>query len=211
MKYIFAICISFLFISCTVRGPAPIYNIKTDSETFNGVGQSTSYSLFNFFKWGDASLTDALREGSIVKVHHIDYESSDFIGIFQSYSTLVYGQKADSHGTEDDNRRVIDSMINKENTSEISYDENRKALPDSLADTFRSKFRNKEGQLKIYWNKIVFLSNFDTVVIQPDNIKNIKPCSTELCFSIILTFNGVDESIGKAYDLIKKILKRQER
>jgi hypothetical protein len=82
-----------LTINCALRGPAPCYNIATTAEKYDDIGKATSYSFLSIFTWGDASLQAALKNGNILKVHHIDNENFNFLGIFGSYTTVIYGEK----------------------------------------------------------------------------------------------------------------------
>jgi TRL-like protein family len=211
-----AFLIFILFLSCTVRSPAPIFNIKTDAEYFNTMGQSSSYRFIGIFAWGDASLTEALRDGGIVKVHHIDNEIYNFLGIYQRYSTIVYGTKSSMEFDTIRNQKEIDSLIRNDCSKDAIKAVNTNIASDYLYQTFKSKFKNKEGFLDIYRNKIIFHSNSDTIDIFIKDIKELKPSWTELCYSIkfkedsIATFCGIDNSFGESFEQIKKAMKRHQ-
>jgi len=41
---------------------------------------------------GDASISAAMSNGGIKKVHHVDNEFTSFLGVFAEYKTTVYGE-----------------------------------------------------------------------------------------------------------------------
>ena len=41
---------------------------------------------------GDASLNAAARDGGISKVHHVDYEYFNILGVYAKSTTVVYGE-----------------------------------------------------------------------------------------------------------------------
>ncbi len=41
---------------------------------------------------GDASIGAAMRNGGITKVHHVDTQVKNILGIYAEYTTVVYGE-----------------------------------------------------------------------------------------------------------------------
>ncbi|HEY7647432.1 MAG TPA: TRL-like family protein [Methylomirabilota bacterium] len=41
---------------------------------------------------GDASIAAAMKNGGITKVHHVDNETTNILGIYAKYVTIVYGE-----------------------------------------------------------------------------------------------------------------------
>ncbi len=41
--------------------------------------------------YGDASISTAMKEGNITRVHHVDCEVLNVIGVYARYQTIVYG------------------------------------------------------------------------------------------------------------------------
>lgn len=41
---------------------------------------------------GDASIETAMKNGGITKVHHVDSQVKNILGIFAQYTTVVYGE-----------------------------------------------------------------------------------------------------------------------
>jgi hypothetical protein len=44
------------------------------------------------FATGDASISAAMRNGGITQIHHVDHETSSFLGVYAKYITIVYGE-----------------------------------------------------------------------------------------------------------------------
>lgn len=45
-----------------------------------------------FIAMGDASISKAMENGGITKIHHIDHESLSVLGIYSKYRIIVYGE-----------------------------------------------------------------------------------------------------------------------
>ena len=56
------------------------------------VGTSTCTSVLTLFAWGDASIDAAMKNGGITKVHHVDWDVSNVLGIIGTYKLTVYGE-----------------------------------------------------------------------------------------------------------------------
>ena len=41
---------------------------------------------------GDASIETAMKNGGITKVHHVDSQVKNILGIYAEYTTVVYGE-----------------------------------------------------------------------------------------------------------------------
>jgi hypothetical protein len=54
-------------------------------------GEANSVSILGLFAFGDCSISTAARNGSIKTVNHADYSYLNVLGIYQSYTTIVYG------------------------------------------------------------------------------------------------------------------------
>jgi hypothetical protein len=42
--------------------------------------------------YGDASISTAMKQAGITKVHHVDNETFNVLGIYAKYKTVVYGE-----------------------------------------------------------------------------------------------------------------------
>lgn len=54
-------------------------------------GTATATGIICFVE-GDASLTAAMENGGITKVHHVDYKVKSILGIVASTTTIVWGE-----------------------------------------------------------------------------------------------------------------------
>jgi hypothetical protein len=41
---------------------------------------------------GDASISAAAQNGGITRIHHVDHETMNILGIYAKYTTIVYGE-----------------------------------------------------------------------------------------------------------------------
>ncbi|MBC8371836.1 MAG: hypothetical protein H8E25_17675 [Planctomycetes bacterium] len=56
-------------------------------------GDSSVTSFLGLFAFGDSSIMAAAANGGIRKIHHVDYEVFNFLGIIACQKTIVYGEK----------------------------------------------------------------------------------------------------------------------
>ena len=71
-----------------VQGPV----VATGAPNSSQVGTASCYSLFGLIGVGDASIQSAARNGSITKIHHVDFESTSFLGVYARFTVKVYGE-----------------------------------------------------------------------------------------------------------------------
>ncbi len=55
------------------------------------VGRSEAWGIL-IFATGDASISAAMRNGGVTRVHHVDNETMNILGIYAKYTTIVYGE-----------------------------------------------------------------------------------------------------------------------
>lgn len=55
-------------------------------------GEASLENILGLVIVGDASIAAAADEGGITKVHHIDYNYRNILGIYAKYTTIVYGE-----------------------------------------------------------------------------------------------------------------------
>ncbi len=75
-------------ITNEVKGPVGGVDNSVKPEK-TGVAQAKSIV---FFADGDASITAAMANGGITKVHHVDSEVFSILGIYAVHKTIVYGE-----------------------------------------------------------------------------------------------------------------------
>ena len=95
-----AVCVGF-FTGCATVGHAPVTSLVTLNEKgpvaagsaagSSKVGRSEAWGIL-VFATGDASISTAMRNGGITRIHHVDHETSSFLGVYAKYTTIVYGE-----------------------------------------------------------------------------------------------------------------------
>lgn len=101
LYYAVAASLALIVSSCAMVGtPVGIGAIYTgvnsgEAVTSNPmgkkVGQSTATNILGIVASGDASITTAAKNGGIKKISHVDSKKTSILGIFGSYTTIVYG------------------------------------------------------------------------------------------------------------------------
>ena len=99
IRYIFIVLfIAALIPACglvytNIKTPAPTLAIQTNAEGQDKIGKASCTSYLWIVGIGDCSVTEAMKNGEIKKVHHIDTEiKSIFFGIYERYTTVIYGE-----------------------------------------------------------------------------------------------------------------------
>jgi len=55
-------------------------------------GEAMATNVLGWVVTGDASIAAAAREGGITKVHHMDYHYKNILGVYATFTTIVYGE-----------------------------------------------------------------------------------------------------------------------
>jgi len=63
----------------------------TSNTGYSKVGKASCQSILGLIATGDASIEAAAKSQGITKIHHVDYESKNILGIVGSYTVVVYG------------------------------------------------------------------------------------------------------------------------
>ena len=58
---------------------------------FEKMGTSTSTAII-CFATGDLSISAAMQNGGITKIHHVDSKVMYVLGVYAKYTTVVYGE-----------------------------------------------------------------------------------------------------------------------
>ena len=95
-----AVCVAF-FTGCATIGNAPVMApitlhekgpVAAGSATGSAkVGRSEAWGIL-VFATGDASISTAMKNGGITRIHHVDHETFAVLGIYAKYTTIVYGE-----------------------------------------------------------------------------------------------------------------------
>ena len=90
-----------LLAGCATVGHAPVTSLITLNEMgpvavgpaagSAKVGRSEAWGIL-VFATGDASISAAMKNGGITRIHHVDHETSSFLGVYARYTTIVYGE-----------------------------------------------------------------------------------------------------------------------
>lgn len=76
-----------------IKTPSPTLAIQTNAEGQDKIGRASCTSYVWIVGIGDCSVTEAMKNGEIKKVHHVDAEvKSILLGIYEKYTTVVYGE-----------------------------------------------------------------------------------------------------------------------
>jgi hypothetical protein len=84
----------------TVQSPVPGYLFTstesaitaTGAERGSKRGRASSASVFGLFAFGESSIEAAANRGGIKKISHVDAEAYSILGIYSSYTVVVYGE-----------------------------------------------------------------------------------------------------------------------
>ena len=74
-------------VTIDMKGPVSAGPAPTSPKT----GTSEAWGIL-VFATGDASISAAMRNGGITRVHHVDNETLNILGIYAKYTTIVYGE-----------------------------------------------------------------------------------------------------------------------
>ncbi len=64
----------------------------TSNADYSKKGTAECHSVLGLFGFGDASISTAMAKGGITKIHHVDFESVSFLGIYARFTIIVYGE-----------------------------------------------------------------------------------------------------------------------
>ncbi|MEG1611961.1 MAG: TRL-like family protein [Alistipes sp.] len=102
MKKLFSLAfVAFLFTGCAaVKTPVAgmFYTNVKDGLSVTGntgsskVGTATVKGYVGLVSMGDASIQTAAKEAGITRIHHVDYESKSYVGVYNAYTIIVYGE-----------------------------------------------------------------------------------------------------------------------
>jgi hypothetical protein len=55
------------------------------------VGRATVRSILGIYAVGDASIEAAAKNAGITRIHHVDYQSQNILGVMSDFTVIVYG------------------------------------------------------------------------------------------------------------------------
>lgn len=74
-------------IAVDVRGPVDV-GVADCGSSKTGTAKAEGIILVSF---GDASINAAAADGGITKIHHVDNQVTNILGVYSKYETIVYG------------------------------------------------------------------------------------------------------------------------
>ena len=97
--------IAALFAAATLAGCATPYpqgiiytelklpvNVTSNNGKTAKVGTAECMSVLGMVATGDCSIEAAKKQGGITKVHHVDWDAKNVLGIIGNYKVVVYGE-----------------------------------------------------------------------------------------------------------------------
>lgn len=91
-------CAALLSVGCA-KSPVVggIYTDVKDGLAVTGnagsskVGTAEVKGYVGLVALGDASIQTAAREAGITRIHHVDYQTKSYVGLYTIYTIIVYG------------------------------------------------------------------------------------------------------------------------
>jgi hypothetical protein len=74
-------------ITLNMRGPVSAGPAATSPK----VGRAEAWGIL-LYATGDASISAAASNGGITRIHHVDHETFNILGLYARYTTIVYGE-----------------------------------------------------------------------------------------------------------------------
>lgn len=75
------------FIYTDVDGPVAV----TANSVGSKVGTASAKSILGWVGTGNASINEAASKAGITEISHVDYHSTNILGIFATFEVRVYG------------------------------------------------------------------------------------------------------------------------
>jgi hypothetical protein len=102
MKKFLALILIAGFMSSCAFTAAPLVGVLytdvkaplavTSNTGSTKVGTAKATSILGIVATGDASIEAAARSAGIAKIHHVDYQATSILGIYATYTVMVYGE-----------------------------------------------------------------------------------------------------------------------
>jgi hypothetical protein len=74
-------------VTLDMKGPVSAGPAMTSLK----VGRSEAWGIL-VYATGDASISAAMANGGIKRIHHVDQETTNILGIYAKYVTVVHGE-----------------------------------------------------------------------------------------------------------------------
>lgn len=80
-----------MFTGCLYTDVKMGQSVTSNSKSTK-VGTSKCSALLGLIATGDASIEEAAKDAGITRIHHVDYQVTSILGLFVTYTTIVYGE-----------------------------------------------------------------------------------------------------------------------
>ena len=75
------------------KAPAQQLNAPVDATAKPmKCGKATCTSILGIVGVGDASIDAAMKDAGITKIHHIDHHVTNILGLYATWTVMVYGE-----------------------------------------------------------------------------------------------------------------------
>lgn len=76
----------------TLNLDSPLAVGDTADVSASKKGTATATGIVGFVMDGDCSLEAAMANGGITKIHHVDSNVTNILGVYATYTTIVWGE-----------------------------------------------------------------------------------------------------------------------
>lgn len=92
MLFLISGCASMYPVGALYTGVKVPNNMGDGKDvSYTKIGKASANSILTLVATGDASLEKAIQNGGIKTVKWVDYHADNFLGIYGTYTTTVYG------------------------------------------------------------------------------------------------------------------------
>ena len=74
------------------RGPVAVTADTTAALDDLDEGEASAESILGLVGTGDASIAAAMDDGDLSRIHYVDYETENYLGIYAKFTVVVYGK-----------------------------------------------------------------------------------------------------------------------
>lgn len=79
-----------LFVDVTA--PMEATTTLLNATTFSKEGKAEATNILGLIQTGDCSITEAMKNGGITRVHHVDVQITNVLMLYAKKITIVYGE-----------------------------------------------------------------------------------------------------------------------
>jgi hypothetical protein len=97
-----ALLVMVLLSGCAAFAVAPVNGFlysdvqapmtATSNSGSSKMGEAECSSILGLVAQGDCSIETAAQNGGISQIHHVDYKSTNILGIYATFTVVVYGE-----------------------------------------------------------------------------------------------------------------------